>query len=64
MSKDISTAVMIAAHASVLRQCTECGQVWILADQAEERQPPTCPHRCEASVLTLTPENREGALVG
>ncbi len=42
----------------ILRECLECGQVW-LDGEPNGRQPPSCPHGCDASVVTLTPEGRE-----
>lgn len=36
---------------SPLRQCQECGQVYLAGDPAADRIPRTCPNECGAAVL-------------
>lgn len=36
---------------SLLRQCQECGQVYLAGEPAADRIPRTCPNECGAAVL-------------
>ena len=38
-----------------LRQCAECGQVWLAGEPAAGRIPRTCPNECQAMVLLAVP---------
>lgn len=38
-----------------LRQCVECGQVFLVGEPAADRIPRTCPNGCEAMVIGVSP---------
>ena len=37
----------------MIRQCAECGQVWLAGDPGAGRLPQTCPNDCNATVLEV-----------
>jgi|CXWL01.1.fsa_nt_gi hypothetical protein len=39
----------------LLRQCMECGSVYLTGAPAAGRIPRTCPHDCQAVVRDVTP---------
>lgn len=45
--------------ADSLRQCTECGQVFLAGSPAADRIPRTCPNGCGAAVLALSATSLE-----
>jgi len=50
---------------SLLRQCQECGQVYLTGAPAADRIPRTCPHECGAAVVDASSEfsTRRGGIV-
>jgi hypothetical protein len=46
---------MTSSSAPPLRQCTECGQVFLAGAPAGSRLPRTCPLECQAAVRDVTP---------
>lgn len=40
-----------------LRQCGECGLVYLAGEPAAGRIPRTCPNECNAAVLKLTSQS-------